>query len=221
MLRLEKSGVTPDETNPLSYRPNVNALASPDDDEEEEEPGKEAKKGSDEEEGEETVKLYRPPKLIESEYNEMMSRKEKAQNLAERQFRRASRSNIMKAIQEQYSDAPNEIPMVGTDIVQGEVDNKEVRKYEEENFVRTQETIRSENKPIQFVNELKNFGNYASLSMFEKGRESNSDAEESDDAGNDDFAEDRAGKRGRDSLATKRRGGKVGDTKRQPKRRRQ
>jgi hypothetical protein len=75
---------------------------------------------------------------------------------------------MLKAIQEQFSETPAEIPVVGSDILENMGVDDEVRAFEEENFVRTDQTKKAQKTQPRYVDELKNLEKFSSMAVFDR-----------------------------------------------------
>ncbi|KAK8791873.1 hypothetical protein WA158_005250 [Blastocystis sp. Blastoise] len=110
--------------NPLGYAPNVSNMDI-DLSEEEEEEG--------EGEGEGATGVYKPPKLLSVEFNDDNSKQERKR---EQLQKRIATNSVLRDIQEEYSERPQAVLMNSTGDSQLDLEEKERRRFEENNFTR-------------------------------------------------------------------------------------
>lgn len=128
LVKLANGSIRKDMQDPLQFKPNPKNMITSDDE-------------KDEENGDNENKLYKPPKLVPMHFEETTIPKS-AGELSKREQRRAAKSRLLRDIQEQYDNKPEELTSRGTGYGLHEVatrmDEKllEKQKYEEENFMR-------------------------------------------------------------------------------------
>jgi len=126
LLKLAITGVDEaHEADPLAYKPGLGNLAE-DDESEDDDEGLDA-----------ADKAYRPPHLVEMEFDEHAGEKDERQRA--KRDKRAAKSSIMRLVREEFGDEPEEMPTHGSaQIVDGADDSSDEdrTRYEEENFVR-------------------------------------------------------------------------------------
>lgn len=168
VIRIAATGGT-GASDPMRFHANPDNLESKLDNEESEGSGSEDDEEKKEEE-KKTSKVYRPPKLAAVHYDGDESAVDKKQRQLETLRKRALSSDIMRDLQKQYDDRPEEV--VDSRDLHRMRENKRAKertRYEEDNFMRMtlSKKERSAGKRLATVSSLQTLTKFDSISALD------------------------------------------------------
>lgn len=125
LLKVAEDGAAMDTKDPLSFRPNPDALigkgrtGADDEEEDEEEQEESGKKGG----------VYKPPRLAAVPYEQDLSKKGKEEAKARKNLEKLRRNEILQTLTEQFSDKPELVAERGmTERERKQMDDEEERR---------------------------------------------------------------------------------------------